>query len=46
MEKKALILGATGLIGSHLVNELIENGQYKEIILLARRKTDHDHPGV
>ncbi|KON89305.1 hypothetical protein AF332_22495 [Sporosarcina globispora] len=43
MERKALVLGATGLIGTQLVYELIENDMYDEIVLLTRRKTVNDH---
>tara|TARA_R110001583_G_scaffold27732_1_gene98912 strand:- start:3786 stop:4430 length:645 start_codon:yes stop_codon:yes gene_type:complete len=35
--KTAVIVGATGLVGSHLLNYLIESDRYQRIIVLARR---------
>ncbi|MFP6791255.1 MAG: NAD-dependent epimerase/dehydratase family protein [Thalassolituus sp.] len=35
--KTALIVGATGLVGSHLLSHLIESDRYQRIIVLARR---------
>lgn len=37
--KKALVTGATGLVGRSLIYELLESGIYSEIRVLARRKT-------
>ena len=38
MEKRTAILaGATGLVGSFVLNELIQNGNYEKIIVLSRR---------
>ncbi len=37
--KKALIAGATGLIGRNLTEELLKSGDYEEIHLLTRRRT-------
>ena len=37
--KRAIIAGATGLIGTRLVNELLKKGTYDEIHLLTRRRT-------
>lgn len=39
MNKTAIVLGATGLVGSHLVSQLVENSKYQQIILLVRRAT-------
>lgn len=45
--KKALVAGATGLVGRSLVYELLESGIYSEIRILARRKTEFsDKRGV
>ena len=37
--KKAVVVGATGLVGGHLVNELVNSGLYEKIHILTRRKT-------
>nr|TXF86888.1 M3 family oligoendopeptidase [Alkalicoccus halolimnae] len=37
--KQALVAGATGLIGRHLVEELLETDNYDKIHLLTRRRT-------
>ncbi|MFA9556430.1 NAD(P)H-binding protein [Evansella sp. AB-rgal1] len=39
--KKALVAGATGLIGELLVLELIRSGQYNEIRIITRRQTKY-----
>ncbi|OYD56250.1 oxidoreductase, partial [Fictibacillus aquaticus] len=45
MEKrKALVLGATGLIGREVVNMLIAHDQYERVTVLVRRKLDITHP--
>ena len=41
MEKTALILGATGLTGSLLLEKLIEDDRYGHIILISRSKIDN-----
>lgn len=41
--KTAIVIGATGLVGANLVNELIESKNYEKIILLVRRKTELNH---
>ena len=46
MKKTAIIIGATGLVGSALVKELINNTEYKEIKLLHRRTTGVKHEKV
>lgn len=38
--KIALVIGATGLVGSHLIEQLL-NADYKKIITLTRRKSAH-----
>lgn len=42
--KTALIFGATGLIGGHLLRLLLENESYKKVIIFSRRKLDLEHP--
>lgn len=41
--KTALVFGATGLIGSHLVKLLVEDAQYAKVVVVARRDiSKHD----
>ena len=40
----ALVLGATSLVGSHLLNMLLEDGQYAAVKVFVRRKIDMQHP--
>lgn len=42
--KKALVLGATGLIGKHLVEFLLCNPIYDVVRVLARKPLELDHP--
>ncbi|WP_280771066.1 NAD(P)H-binding protein [Salipaludibacillus daqingensis] len=45
--KKAIVAGATGLVGRHVVKELINSQHYDEIHILTRRKSPfHKHPLV
>ncbi|WP_233254424.1 NAD(P)H-binding protein [Salipaludibacillus keqinensis] len=45
--KKALVAGATGLVGRHVVKELINSKKYDEIHLVTRRRTPfYKHPLV
>lgn len=44
--KTAIITGATGLTGKSLVKLLIQNKEYKKIILLVRKKLDISEPLV
>lgn len=46
MERTALLLGATGLTGSFLLNELIKTGAYTKIIVPARREIGVSNPMV
>lgn len=41
--KTAIVIGATGLVGAYLVNELNDSNLYNKVILLVRRKTDLNH---
>lgn len=44
MAKKALLLGATGLIGSHLLGYLLESEMYDSVAVVGRRSTGVKHP--
>ena len=44
MEKTALLLGATGLVGSHLLQQLLENPYYSQVVALVRRPLAMQHP--
>lgn len=42
--KTAVVLGATGLIGQHLVQELLQNELFIKVRILVRRPISIDHP--
>ncbi|MCK6204090.1 NAD(P)H-binding protein [Bacillus infantis] len=42
--RKALILGATGLTGGHLLELLLGSGQYSQIKVISRRPLSIEHP--
>jgi uncharacterized protein YbjT (DUF2867 family) len=42
--KTALVIGATGLVGSHLVEQLAKDDYYGKIIILSRRNLQYLHP--
>jgi uncharacterized protein YbjT (DUF2867 family) len=44
MGKKAIVAGATGLIGSQLLDILLATDTYDEVLILARKKLDITHP--
>lgn len=44
--KTAIIIGSTGLVGSHLVEQLIRSKYYSKIILLNRRKSTYNHSKI
>lgn len=41
--KTALMIGSTGLIGSQLLNLLLENANYDKVIAFVKRETDIQH---
>ena len=45
-KKKAIILGATGLTGSELLNLLLNDDRYEEVVLLSRSTVGFEHPKV
>ncbi len=44
--RKAIVLGATGLIGTELVKQLVQNNLYSEVRILGRRNVDIQHPKI
>ncbi|MCM0606797.1 MAG: NAD-dependent epimerase/dehydratase family protein [Xanthomonadaceae bacterium] len=42
--KTALVLGSTGLVGSHCLRQLLESSFYERVIALGRRSTGITHP--
>lgn len=44
MGKSALVLGATGLIGGHLLEQLLASDSYDKITVIGRSSTGHTHP--
>jgi uncharacterized protein YbjT (DUF2867 family) len=42
--KTAVVLGATGLIGQHLVQELLQNEFFSKVRILVRRPLNLNHP--
>lgn len=46
MKKKAIVLGATGLTGSHLLELLLENTDYDRVKVFTRTKLTISHPKI
>src|SRR5690625_4612982 len=44
MQKTAIILGATGLTVSHLLDLLLEDNAFNKVLVFSRRKTGKEHP--
>lgn len=44
MSKKAVIVGANGLIGSELLDILLQSTDYHEVVILVRKEVDLSHP--
>jgi uncharacterized protein YbjT (DUF2867 family) len=42
--KKALVVGATGLVGSHIVDELLKDDAFEEVHILVRKNPDISSP--
>ena len=43
LKKTAILIGATGLVGSHLLKQLLENDQYSKVKVFTRRSTGIIH---
>lgn len=43
MLKKAIIIGATGLVGGQLLQELLKDNQFSEVLVLGRRSVNIQH---
>ncbi|RAJ83287.1 uncharacterized protein YbjT (DUF2867 family) [Chitinophaga dinghuensis] len=46
MEKTAIVIGATGLTGTHLVSALLHDGYYTHVRVLARKHAFNPRPGL
>lgn len=44
MKKKAVILGASGLIGTSLLTQLLDSPDYTDVLVLVRKKLNREHP--
>lgn len=42
--KKAILIGASGFIGSYLLKELLKDADYDQIIVVVRKKLNLQHP--
>ncbi|MBW7459137.1 NAD(P)H-binding protein [Paenibacillus sepulcri] len=42
--KKAIIFGATGFVGSYLLDELLNNADYEQVTAVVRRNLNINHP--
>jgi dTDP-4-dehydrorhamnose reductase len=42
--RTALVIGATGLVGGHLTEQLCSDGAWEKVIVLSRRKIIPSHP--
>ncbi len=42
--RSAIVVGATGLTGSSLIEQLCENDEYVSVIVIARRELQYKHP--
>ena len=42
--KTAIIIGSTGLTGTHLLQKLLESNDYNKVISFSYRETDTSHP--
>ena len=42
--KKAILFGASGFVGSHLLEELLNNDDYEKVTVVVRRPLNINHP--
>jgi uncharacterized protein YbjT (DUF2867 family) len=43
-KKRAIVLGSTGLVGSHLVRQLLDDGRFEKVVAFSRRPSELAHP--
>ena len=43
-EKTAIIIGATGLVGGALLDQLLDDPAYSSVVIFVRRSTEKQHP--
>lgn len=46
MDKRALVIGATGLVGKELVGQLLEDPAYRSVAVIVRRELSFRHPDL
>jgi uncharacterized protein YbjT (DUF2867 family) len=46
MSKTAIVIGATGLTGTHLVSVLLQDPAFSKVKVLVRKPWGHAHPGL
>jgi uncharacterized protein YbjT (DUF2867 family) len=46
MKRIAMVIGATGLVGHQLVNQLLSHSEFEKIRIFVRRKTRFVHPNL
>ena len=46
MKRIAIVIGATGLVGQHLVNQLLFHSEFEKVCIFVRRKTRFIHPNL
>ena len=46
MDRKAVVIGATGVVGREVVNELVNRNEISEVITFTRREVDFGSPKV
>lgn len=44
MTRTALIAGGSGLVGSHLLDQLLDDGTWDHVVSIGRREVDRTHP--
>lgn len=45
-DRTALVLGATGLVGRHLLELLLADARWSGVTVISRRPSGNDHPGL
>ncbi len=46
MKKTALVFGSSGLVGSHLINLLINDNNYEKIKIFVRSEVNFNNPKI